>query len=279
MSDFRINFILKPPMEIVPWGENNNHLSWFALTDAELWINAGKQTIYEYSAAAREHWNCDDIYYNDYQLSRFLEDFSGIFAHIRESVPREYYEHIDDFVTNADNWNSRYEDDDSVDDDAFMAFYDEKYEPLTEWFQNRIFDSGHLIGGPTIGCFRCEDMIKIWWSDGNYTLENGESIWTAPSGEFELSYADFVTEVKRFFGEFYTAMDKQTEIALQMDWDNTPDWGKVYLDKESLAKEHQERKDGFSRAVALLDEDVSETDWDKVREMYEKMKKELATEE
>lgn len=277
MGRFKINFTLRPPAEIVPWGENNDHLSWFALTDSDLWINVGERTIYEYSDAAREHWSCD-IRYNDYQLSRFLEDFSGIFAHIRESVPREYYEHINEFIRDTDNWNNLYQDDNSVDDDAFWAFYDEKYEPLTEWLYSRIFDSGHLIGGPHIGCFRCSDMIKIWW-DGDYTLDGGESIWTAPSGEFELPYADFVSEVKRFFEEFYAAMDKQVETALQTDWDNTPDWGKVNLDKKYLSKEHKERKEGFSQAVSLLDEEISATDWSKVEEILKIMKKELNAEE
>lgn len=277
MTGFRINFTLRPPAEIVPWGENNDSLSWFALTDSDLWINVDERTIYEYSDAAREHWNCD-IRYNDYQLSRFLEDFSSTFGFIRESVPHKYYDHINEFIHDTDKWNNLYQDDDSVDDEAFMAFYDEKYEPLTEWFYNRIFDSGHLIGGPHIGCFRCGDMIKIWW-DSDYTLDNGESIWTAPSGEFELPYADFVVEVKRFFEEFYATMDKQVETALQTDWDNTPDWGRVNLDKKYLAKEHKERKDGFRRAVALLDENVSTTDWSKVEEMSKIMKNEINAEE
>ncbi len=74
-------------------------------------------------------------------------------------------------------------------------------------------------------------------------------------------------------------MDKQVETALQTDWDNTPDWGKVVLDKNYLAKEHKERKERFSRAVSLLDEDDSTTDWNKVEEMYKVMENELNAEE
>ena len=271
MNDFRINFILKPPAEIAPWGENGDHLSWFGLTDSELWITVGEQTIYEYTDAACKEWN-HDIRHNDYYLSRFLEDFSRTFTYIRESVSREYYDHIDEFVTETDNWQSMYLDDDSVDDDAFIIFLEDKFDPLTEWFYDRVFDSGHLTGGPLIGCFRCGEMIKIRWHS-DFTLDNGENIWTAPSGDFEIPYVDFVSEVKRFFREFYAAMDKQVETALRMDW------GKVRLDKTYLAKEHKERKDRFSQAVALLDENVSVTDWNKVEEMFEIMKKELKEEE
>lgn len=271
MTDFRINFILKPPAEIAPWGEKGDYLSWFGLTDSELWITVGERTIYEYTDAACKEWK-HDIRHNDYYLSRFLEDFSGTFKFIRESIPREYYDHIDDFIRDTDNWQNLYLDDDSVDDDAFFEFLDEKWEPLTMWFYDRVFDSGHLTGGPLIGCFRCGERIRIWWNS-DFTLDNGESIWTAPSGSFEILYADFVSEVKRFFDEFYAAMDKQTETALRMDW------GKVNLDKTRLAEEHKERKEGFSQAVALLDIPCEQTDWNKVEEMVEMMNKELKEKE
>lgn len=283
MNDFRINFILKPPVEIAPWGEKGDYLSWFGLTDSELWITVGEHTIYEYTDAACKEWN-HDIPHNDYYLSRFLEDFSETFAYISEEIPEKFYNQIEKFRDITNDWLELYAGDDDCDDeitdediDSFDRFYDEKYQPLTEWFHNRVFDSGHLTGGPLIGCFRCGETLKIWWY-GDDRLENGENIWTAPSGFFELPYADFVSEVKRFFHEFYAAMDKQVETSLQMDWDNTPAWGKVNLDKKYLAKEHKERKKGFDREIALLDENVSVTDWNKVEEMFEIMKKELKTE-
>ena len=41
------------------------------------------------------------------------------------------------------------------------SFLDSLFEPVYQWFANRTFDSGHLIGGPTVGCFRFEDKVKI----------------------------------------------------------------------------------------------------------------------
>ena len=96
MSGFKINFVLRDIDKIVPWGEKRDYLSWFGLTDSDLWIKAGDKTIYEYSGAARKFWECD-IRYNDYQLSRFLEDFSRIFEYVRESVPPKYYDIIGGF--------------------------------------------------------------------------------------------------------------------------------------------------------------------------------------
>lgn len=264
MKEFKINFTLRDIENIVPWGENRDYMSWFGLTDSDLWITAGDRTIYEYSDAARKFWDCD-IRYNDYQLSRFLEDLTQTFDHICESIPQKYYDILGELPTFFDNWHELHLDDD---DDVFDKFFDEEYYPLMEWFYDRTFDSGHLIGGPNIGCFRCGDMLKLWWFS-DYKLESGESIWTAPNGVFELPYSDFVSEIQRFFGEFFDKMDEQVQKALEKDW------GGVRLDKARLEQEHKERREGFYRKTALLDEDIRKTDWDKITGLYDKMRKEI----
>lgn len=72
----RINFQLRELDRIVPWGEREKggNLHWFALTDALLWITAGKSTIYEYSEAALERWKEyeNNPKYNDYYLILFI---------------------------------------------------------------------------------------------------------------------------------------------------------------------------------------------------------------
>lgn len=264
MSGFKINFKLRPLERIAPWGVKEKSLSWFGMTDGELWITVGNRTVYEYSDAALRAWG-GDTRYNDYQLSRFLEDFSYTFEHIRESVPRELYDSIGEMPALFDKWRKLH---DNYDDEIFDRLFDEEYLPLTEWFYDRVFDSGHLVGGPRIGCFRRGEMIKLWWR-GDYLLENGESIWTSPRGVYELSYNDFAAEIKRFFGEFHAEMDGQVKRALAMDW------GTVRVDKEYLVKENQERKDGFSQKLALLGEDFRKTNWSKPAELFEKMKKDL----
>lgn len=264
-TPFKINFALRDINDIVPWGEESPSLHWFGLTDADLWITAGEHTIYEYSDAARKFWDCD-VRYNDYQLSRFLEDFSMIFGAIAESIPEEFYEIAEEFPALADRWEELHADDD---DDAFDKWYfDDEYIPLTEWFGKREIDSGHLVGGPNIGFFRCGERIKLWWHSG-YTLESGESIWTSPSGVLELPYGDFVSEVKRFFNEFFEKMDEQVDKALKKDW------GRVALDKKRLAEENRERREGFEQKISLLKKATEATDWDKKLALYKKMCSEL----
>lgn len=261
--NFKINFQLQEIDKIIPWGYDHDFMSWFGLTDGLLWIDIGNNTIYEYSQAAREYWKRDEKY-NDYQLSRFLEDFSETFYLIRESIPESLYNNIDKFTEYTHNWINQYIDEP---DDLFDKFYDEEYEPLTEWFSNRIFDSGHLTGGPLIGCFRHEDRIKIYWNS-DYTLDNGNSIWASPKGIVELKYEDFIIEVERFFHLFFMAMDKQVELAVLKDW------GKVKLDKDRLVSENSDRKIGFRQAISMLSSqsDIL-TDWSRVKFLYEKMMK------
>lgn len=261
--NFKINFKLQDLDKIMPFGEEPHfNLHWFGLTDGFLWLDVGDKTIYEYSKAAQNYFdNCPR--YNDYQISRFLEDFSLTFQYIAEPVPKELYDIVDRFGSILNQWAELHEDDDEND-----CTFDNDYYGLSEWYGYRSFDSGHLVGGPYISFFRYEDNIKILWESAG-VLENGEYIWTAPKGMLEISYKEFVTETKRFFEAFFISMDKQVNNALLKDW------GKIELDKESLVKENQERKQIFRHKLSFLDDTPQETDWQKIFELYRKMKNDL----
>lgn len=266
---FKINFVLRDIDDIVPFGENRDHLSWFGLTDSDLWIDVGESTIYEYSEAALKAWGVKNSRYNDYYLSRFLEDFSGILKAVSESVPRRLYDVSENFADIMQSWmDLRFPGDDNDDDGEFDKFFDEEYLPLNEWYGSRVINSGHLTGGPGIGFVRCGGRLKIFWKS-DYLLESGESIWTSPSGVFELSYADFACEVRRFFGEFFQKMDEQVQKALQKDW------GSVRLDKEYLVRENKERREGFKQKLSLPDGDRRMSGGGAVEERFERMLSEI----
>lgn len=263
MSGFKINFVLRDVEKIVPWGEEGDYMSWFGLTDADLWITFGDKTIYEYSDAVRKSRPNDTKYNNNYRLSSFIEYLTQTFEHIRESIPQKLYdnitEDIDEFV---DRW---YESHMADNDDDFDKFYDEEYSPFAKWFFGRYLDGAQLFGGAKMAFFRCGDMLKIRWN-GVYRRESEENIWwTAPDGVFELPYSDFISEIRRFFGEFFEKMDEQVKKALEKDW------GIVRLDKKRLAEEHKERREDFYQKIALLDEDIQNTDWDKIIVLFDKM--------
>jgi hypothetical protein len=155
------------------------------------------------------------------------------------------------------------------DDESFKRFYLGEFSELYEWYSERSFDSGHLVDGPFIGCFRCGDRLKIVWHS-DISTDNGKSLWTAPDGSYETEYADFVKAVKEFFAEFCTAMDKQVERALLKEW------GAVALDKRALKKENSDRRAEFSQKTELLDGTDKATDWSKVLSLYAKMREQTA---
>lgn len=265
MNNFKINFKLQELEKVCIWGdEHNKSIHWFGLTDGFLWINVGSETIYEYNDYAREYFK-RDIKYNDYQIVRFIEDFSDTFRYIGESVPKKLYDNIDVFQIQTNKWKESYVDEP---DDVFDGFYFDKYCNLTEWYTDRSFDSIHLIGGPYITLIRYEDKIKILWKS-EFLLENGNSIWTSPKGVFEMQYKDFVSEVKSFFESFFIAMDKQVENAMMKDWDD------VSLDKEYLIKEHSKRKSEIHQKIGFLENSIDNTDWNKIIQLYNEMQTEI----
>ena len=264
MERFQINFQLQELERVMPFGGAPDlRLHWFGLTDGLLWIDAGTQTIYEYSEAARKYFQTE-IRYNDYQISRFLEDFFFTFRHVGEPVPEELYDVLEQFDQMVEKWRERHEDEP---DEVYERFYFDEYCLLGEWRTDRSFDSGHLVGGPYIGCFRCGDKLKLLWKSG-FRLEDGSSIWTAPEGCFEMPYGQFVSEVKRFLDAFFAAMDRQVEQAAEKNW------GNIFLDKQRLVEEHREREEGFLQDLTFLEAPRVKTDWDKVMALYTRMKEE-----
>ena len=263
---FRINYLLKKPSEITPWGEAHPTLHWFGLTDGLLWIEIGDSVIYEYAKAhADEKGNL--IKYNDYQLSRFLEDFSDILSHVSESIPRTLYDAVESFEKDTEAWKDLYSD---KDDEAFDEFYFGEYETLTSWFYDRCLDSGHLIEGPHIGCFRCGDNIKILWGSVIPVSDKLSSIWKYPSGCVEISYSEFVAEVQRFFSSFHKDMDKQVEDVVSNGISG------VEVDTDGLIRENRSRKDVFSQKVdSLRNVDGCVTDWKAIMALFDKMRAEI----
>lgn len=266
MNHLKINFELQDLDHVMLWGEEpHRHIHWFGLTDGLLWIDVGDQTIYEYSEAALKCWG-GDVRYNDYQIIRFMEDFFGIFRYLGESIPEELYLDLDEFNGKMDAWKDMHDDDE---DEQFDEFYFNEYCELNQWHADRSFDSGHLVGGPYISCFRCGDKLKIMW-ESNYRLEDGNSIWTSPKGSHEMPYEEFVAEVNSFYEEFTKSMDRQVKDAVEKEWDS------VELDKKRLIEENEERKQRFLQDLSYLNGTTIKTDWEKTLGLYAKMEQEQA---
>ena len=261
---FRINYILKKPEMIAPWGEEVKNLHWFGLTDGLLWITAGDSVIYEYF---KPYIDCFGVQmkYDDYQLSRFIEDILELTPVISESLPKTLFNVIENMIGDLQALKNKYID---KSDDEFDCFYDEFYLPLSEWFYSRFLSSGHLICGPSIGFFRCGDKLKIIWNSD--ALEDGTEMWKYPRGAFETDYQSFVSEVSRFISSFTTDMDNQVADVVS---NGIPG---VYVDVDALVRENERRKDTFEYQLrCLYSEGKQETDWNRILNLYELMRSEL----
>ena len=252
-----INFKLKELDNINPVGQKPNmYLSWFWLTDGDLWLKFGDQTIYEYSKEALECFEDKPTPYNDYYIVRFLEDFTYTFQKISVSIPDKFYkltEDIQQFKNDAQKWFDIYDNED-------------EYEKLISWSSDRLFDSAYLVGGPYLSFFRHNNKIRIVW-ESEYILDNGISLWTAKNGSFEMDYCDFIDKVEKFGQAFFEAMDEQIELTIAKDW------GQIKVDKLRLVEEHKERKLEFDKNLSFLKQEViDETDWDEIEKLYESMK-------
>ncbi|MCU0431958.1 MAG: DUF5984 family protein [Bacteroidia bacterium] len=264
-----INFRLRELDKISPWGQEQElSLHWFGLTDGDLWLTFGNDTIYEYSKEAIDYWGNKSTPYNDYQLSRFIEDFTELFDKIRETIPEEFYELTKDlktFHSDAQKWLEI----NQPDEDNYSDFYFEEYDKVISWTYQRAFDSGHLIGGPMLSFFRRNEKIRIVWYT-EHTLENGISLWTAKDGSFEMTYSDFVEKIKAFGQSFFDQMGKQVDLAVSKDW------GQIKVDKQRLIEEHQERIKYFNSSLALLDNEVTgKTNWIEIEQLFSRMTNEI----
>lgn len=262
---FRINYVLKTPGQIAAWGEKRKYLHWFGLTDGLLWIEAGNSVIYKY-ADRHEGEGGIPVRYNDYQLSRFAEDLLALTPFISESVPEELYDAAQEMERDLRKWSLSYSD---LGDEEYDRFFDEEYALLGGWFRERCMDSGHLREGPLIGYIRCGDRIKILWDTAAAEEESG-SLWKYPSGVYEMEYSDFVREVTRFVNAFLSDMDAQVfDVAGR----GIPG---VFVDTGTLIRENSRRREIFGRQLKdLYGEDKDRTDWKRIRELYERMRREI----
>ena len=261
---FRINYILKKPERIAPWGEESKHLHWFGLTDGLLWISAGDAVIYEYDKPYPDRFG-EQIKYNDYYLSRFIEDILELAPFISESVPESLFNVIEDMADDLQAFKDKYID---RSDEEFEAFYDDVFEPLSGWFYSRFLSSGHLVCGPSIGFIRCGDRIKIIWDSD--PMKDATAMWKYPRGIFETDYRSFVSEVSGFINSFTADMDDQVS-----DVANNGIPG-VYVDVDALIRENTKRKEAFEHQLKFLySESKQGTDWNAILDLYELMCKEL----
>lgn len=261
------NFKIKNIEDISPIGQEGNlRLSWFWLTDGELWIDVKGTTLYEYTTEALKHFG-KETPYNDYYLVRFIEDFTKLFEAISINIPKPIFDltnQLQQFDTTAEKWLDLYE----TDDEEYSDFYFEEYNDLNAWRWSRTMNSIHLMGGPHFSFFRNDNCLRFVWNSDK-TLENGDKIWKSKSGYIDMEYDKFVEEVQIFKDEFFTEMFERVKSATKKEWKN------VALDKGRLMQEHFEREKEFQANISLLQSNKEKDfNWKKIEELVLRMKSE-----
>jgi hypothetical protein len=263
-----INFKLKDPVEIIPWGiEPNTRMHWFGLTDGDYWLHLGDKTIYEHTNEIAVAWDISGTPYTDYYIVRFLEDFTEMFAAIGEPIPEELYQmtrshfSLFDFYERATTWLEKLGDNETAD----INLYFDKYHKIIEWIYSRTLTAGHLKYGPKISFFRCNDKISIIWRC-DHKDENDIPVWTAGNGEVEMLFDDFVREVKNWGELFFAAMEIQVGKAVEREW------GNIEIDKARIKEEQNERNQDFIDKVNILTQTQHKsTDWSLVSSLIKEM--------
>ncbi|MCF0050816.1 DUF5984 family protein [Dyadobacter sp. LJ53] len=258
-----INFRLPGTDEATYSGVNSTINGWFYLTDGELWLELEESTIYTYTRDSESVLS--DLLkheFNDYYISRFVEDFSEIFQAISEPLPEFLHPAIETYKTLEAYklWASTFLECDYQE----KKYIDTNYEILLTWIYRRSLPANHLIGGPTIWFFRIFDQIQIIWR-ADHKLPSGAPLWTHPFGEYKMDYDLFVKEIQDFSKRFFTEMNQLIATI--------KDYASKNFDVESVLKQNLERQVAFDDDVLrLLTSDLMTTDWETVRRCYENRK-------
>jgi hypothetical protein len=226
-----INYTLVPVETVQPWGSPGNlSLSWFALTDGQYWIKAGNSTLFEYS----DHAQAAGVSrYCEYQVVRLYEDWMEILPHILEPVPPSLVHYLSGDTGSAwrqarDLWYDRNED---LDSDQFR----EIDEASITWTRNRSLDSAYL--SPPVNIVIWSDAANVYLEWDNRTkVFNGQPVWTALRGKYQLSRDAFVTEIRSFHLRLMEQMAHRVDQVLSGALS-----AEINIDLPGLAREQEQR--------------------------------------
>jgi hypothetical protein len=176
-------FELYPIESIFPWGEEPNlSLSWFALTDGVLRINAGNHVLFRYSRDMIHNWEMK-VNDADYQIAAFARDFIGCFKAAITPIP-EFLQPL------AWDWNKLR--------DLLIKSndHDASYEAF-RWLGERSPFTSYLTESPEISFIRKENEIIVGW-DNRHCLIDGLPVWESQFGTFVISVDEFISECLSF---------------------------------------------------------------------------------
>lgn len=189
-----IDFDLTPIEDVGPWGTPGDHsLTWFGLTEGRYWINAGADTLLEYS----EHANRNDAdRYCDYYVARIYEDVVHMLPAVLEVVPPDLRKYVAgnsgrEWIETYNSWSGQNLDEDAGNEASDVA------DRAASLFSERLLNTGYLSPPATILMWSDETDVHIEWDNRDKFID-GILAWSATSGNFNLPREQFVKEVESF---------------------------------------------------------------------------------
>ena len=223
---------------------------WYFMTDSEYCLDLGKVKLFEHSDTylqknLQEYPNHPK--YFDYYYVRFLEDLFYELPKISCVMPDEIYAMHDEI---KEWWFAGGEEEEWL-----------TYELSDVIIQNLLWIGSidTMTGGALQFLHRNDDIFVRY--DFSEIDEDGMKTWTANSGEYRLSYEDFVAEIEDLLERFFARMDKQVQ-------DVVANFTEKEVAEANIVAEHEERRTYF---YGILD-DVKQgkyensVDWHQVRE-------------
>ena len=226
----KFNYSFKPLDVLIRELKENNHISWFNLTDGCYNIEFDDVKLFEYSDAIVKENN---IISNslDYYVIRIAED---IFELVNTIEKRKKIELI-------------------IEETLRNVSYEE-YEKSLVLFKivsPGCIDTAYLKPGFDNYFFHINDDLYIF-----YDCETEDNIWTANKGIIKVKYINFVNEFKLFVNNFMNDIEKRIDEACSF----------LKEDLIDLKKEHRQRLNNFKEMFKKIESDynVEFDEWDNI---------------
>lgn len=221
---------------------------WYGLTNGMIHLSFGDANIYEYSDIAVKKFGISR--YLEYEIARFVEDFSSIFAGVNESVPEKIYNlsvRIPNYLRTIENWVEAT----NVSDEQYL----DEVVPAIAWIADRELAAPHMTGGPKLYFVRYGERIRIIWD--THARLDGVALWKANSGFWELYYAEFVEQIECFGHSFFNSMET---LIRQYRGENG---AAEQIMKASLLDDNKIRRQEFLERLSILKGNASlNRNWD-----------------
>ena len=261
------HFQLKAPkncmMNIEP---NGKGLCWFFLTDSYFYIELGTTRLFQNFEKTSSQYS-DTPPYLDYYYIRFLEDLFDILPDIAVGIPKDLYSSIDNFDKKRVmqvKYNTLI-----GDEEEDIVSEDMVYFPLGNLLDYGRLDTSFLRYNSSCYFYHVEDTMIIHY-DFEDVDEEGNPVWSAKTGVYELKYKDFLLQIEDVLNRFFISMADQIEalkVSIQNGDTHFSEINDPYPVLEKIEEEHNQRKKYFFNILENIKNCniEKEIDWEKIR--------------